>query len=126
MARRRTMAMPARPIREWSPERIIDVVAIIVLIAIAAVAALTFRDYGLGWDDFTHAQYGDLLLALYGSGFTDTRALHFVNLYEYGGGFDMAAPPPPQGLPLSLFATRRLVRAAVRLIALLATWRTGR
>ena len=52
---------------------------------------LTFRDYGLGWDDLTHSQYGDLLLELYGSGFADTRALHFVNLYKYGGGFDMAA-----------------------------------
>ncbi len=58
------------------------------LLLVIAVAA-TFRDYGLGWDDYTHSQYGDLLLKLYGSGFTDRRALSFDNLYFYGGGFDM-------------------------------------
>ena len=45
------------------------------LLVVAAIAALTFRDYGLGWDDYTHSQYGDLLVSFYGSGFTDRRAL---------------------------------------------------
>ncbi len=68
---------------------------------------ITFRDYGLGWDDYTHSQYGDLLLKLYGSGFADTRALSFVNLYKYGGGFDMAAALAAKVLPFGLFETRR-------------------
>ena len=55
-----------------------DRLAWAVLAALALGALLTFRDYGLGWDDFTHAQYGDLLLSLYASGFQDTRALSFV------------------------------------------------
>ena len=29
------------------------------------IALATFRDYGLGWDDYTHSQYGDLLIELY-------------------------------------------------------------
>ena len=58
------------------------------------VALATFRDYGLGWDDYTHAEYGDLLLAFYASGFADQRALSFVNLYMYGGGFDLLARWP--------------------------------
>ena len=90
------------------------------------VAALTFRDYGLGWDDYTHSQYGELLLALYTSGFRDTRALSFVNLYLYGGGFDMAAALLAKVLPFDLFETRRLAGAAVGLIGLFATWRIGR
>ena len=90
------------------------------------VAALTFRDYGLGWDDYTHSQYGELLLKLYGSGFADTRALSFVNLYKYGGGFDMAAALAAKVLPFGLFETRRLVGAAVGIIGLIATWRIGR
>ena len=52
-----------------------DRLALGVLALVAVIAALTFRDYGLGWDDYTHSQYGDLLLALYASGFNDTRAL---------------------------------------------------
>ena len=87
---------------------------------------LTFRDYGLGWDDYTHSQYGDLLLKLYGSGFADTRALSFVNLYKYGGGFDMAAALAAKVLPFDLFETRRLIGAAVGIVGLFATWRLGR
>jgi hypothetical protein len=109
-----------------SLHRIADHAAIIVLTAVAAIAFATFRDYGLGWDDYTHAQYGDLLLSLYSSGFADTRALSFVNLYEYGGGFDMAAALAAKVLPFSLFETRRLVGAAVGLVGMAATWRIGR
>src|SRR5216684_2098611 len=74
-----------------SIERTCDDFAILALAAVALIASLTFRDYGLGWDDYTHAEYADLLLRMYGSGFKDTGALSFANLYMYGGGFDMAA-----------------------------------
>ena len=30
----------------------------------AVIALATFRDYGLGWDDYTQSQYGDLLMSL--------------------------------------------------------------
>jgi hypothetical protein len=103
-----------------------DRLAIVVLAIVAAIAAITFCDYGLGWDDYTHSQYGDLLLALYGSGFADQRALSFVNLYKYGGGFDMAAALVAKVLPFDLFETRRLVGAGIGIIGLIATWRIGR
>lgn len=103
-----------------------DALAIGVLVVTAIVAAATFRDYGLGWDDYTHSQYGDLLLSLYRSGFTDTRALSFVNLYMYGGGFDLLASLSAKILPFDAFATRRLVGAAVGIIGLFVTWRLGR
>src|SRR4051794_41842938 len=91
-----------------------DRLAMAAVALLALVAALTFRDYGLGWDDYTHAQYGDLLLSLYSSGFHDARAMSFVNLYLYGGGFDMAAPPIAKGLPFDLFGTKRAGGAAGR------------
>ena len=97
-----------------------------MLAIVAIIAALTFRDYGLGWDDYTHSQYGELLLKLYGSGFTDTRALSFVNLYKYGGGFDMAAALAAKVLPFDLFETRRLLGAAIGIVGLIVTWRIGR
>jgi Dolichyl-phosphate-mannose-protein mannosyltransferase len=110
----------------FSCSRLPDLFAVLVLIIVAAIAVLTFRDYGLGWDDYTHAQYGDLLLALYASGLTDRRAFTFVNLYMYGGGFDMLAALAAKVLPFDLFATRRLTGAAVGLIGLAATWRIAR
>ena len=109
-----------------SLERTCDDVALLVLAAVALIAALTFRDYGLGWDDYTHAEYADLLLRMYGSGFKDTGALSFANLYMYGGGFDMAAALLHKVIPLELFETRRLVGAFVGVIGLAVTWRLGR
>jgi hypothetical protein len=115
--------------RSWLIRRstgIADVVALAIIGAVAVIAALTFRDYGLGWDDYTHAEYGELLLNLYGSGFADRRALSFVNLYAYGGGFDLLAALAARVLPFDLFETRRLVGAVIGLIGLFITWRLGR
>lgn len=103
-----------------------DDVALLLLAAIAIIASLTFKRYGLGWDDYTHAEYAELLLKLYASGFTDKSALSFVNLYMYGGGFDMAAALLHKVLPLDLFETRRLVGAFIGVVGIAVTWRLGR
>ena len=106
--------------------RIYDRLAIATLAVASVAASLMFRDYGLGWDDYTHSEYGDLLLAFYSSGFKDQRALSFVNLYMYGGGFDLLAALAAKILPLGLFETRRLLGGIVGVIGLLLTWRIGR
>ena len=113
------------PVRR-SVERTCDDLALFVLGVVAIVAGLTFDDYGLGWDDYTHAEYADLLLRMYGSGFKDQAALSFANLYMYGGGFDMAAALLHKAIPLELFETRRLLGAIVGLIGLAITWRIAR
>lgn len=115
-------SLPPRP----NPGPWCDRIALTLVAIAATVALLTFRDYGLGWDDYTHAEYGDLLLSFYGSGLADKRALSFVNLYMYGGGFDLAAAGIAKLVPFTVFETRRLVGAAVGLIGLFVVWRTGR
>jgi dolichyl-phosphate-mannose-protein mannosyltransferase len=107
-------------------ERTCDDLAVLVLTAVGIIAGLTFRDYGLGWDDYTHAEYAELLLRMYGSGFKDTGALSFANLYMYGGGFDMAAALLHKLIPLELFETRRLLGAIVGVTGLAVTWRLAR
>lgn len=114
------------PSKAISVARGVDTVAIVALVLVAAIAAFTFRDYGLGWDDYTQSQYGELLLSLYASGFADKRALSFVNVYMYGGGFDLLAALAAKLLPFGVFATRRLIGAAIGLIGLFVTWRLGR
>lgn len=109
-----------------SVERTCDDLAMLVLAAVTVIAGLTFRDYGLGWDDYTHAEYADLLLRMFGSGFRDNAALSFANLYMYGGGFDMVAALLHKVIPLELFETRRLVGAIVGVVGLAVTWRLGR
>ncbi|MFN3351205.1 glycosyltransferase family 39 protein [Pseudorhodoplanes sp.] len=93
---------------------------------VAGLAYRTFADYGLGWDDYTHSQYGQLLLDYYASGLADKRALSFVNLYMYGGGFDMLAALVAKVLPYDLFETRRLVGAAVGIAGMVIVWRLAR
>lgn len=114
--------VPARQ----SMDQLYDRIAYVTLALVASVALLTFRAYGLGWDDYTHAEYADLLLKMFGSGFKDTSALSFANLYMYGGGFDMAAALLHKVVPLGLFDTRRLVGAIVGIIGLALTWRLTR
>ncbi len=108
------------------PHTIVDTVALLFLAAVGAVAVLTFKDYGLGWDDFTHSQYGNLLLKYFGSDFTDQRVFSFVNLYYYGGGFDMLAAGIAKMLPVDVFDVRRLLGGAFGVAGLAIVWRTGR
>jgi hypothetical protein len=109
-----------------SVERTCDELSLAVLAIVAVVAGFTFHDYGLGWDDYTHAEYADLLLRMFGSGFRDTAALSFANLYMYGGGFDVVAALLHKIIPLELFETRRLLGAVVGLVGLAVTWRLAR
>lgn len=103
-----------------------DACAVAVIAALALLAFITFDDYGLGWDDFTHSQYGDLLLAYFTSGFTDHRVFRFVNLYYYGGGFDVIAALASKILPVDIFSIRRFMGALVGLVGFVIVWRTGR
>src|ERR1700754_4648104 len=89
-----------------SIEQICDDLAWIVLGIVIIVASLTVQDYGLGWDDYTPAEYADLLLKMHGSGFRDTSALSFAKLCMYGGGFDMEAALLHKIIPFELFETR--------------------
>ncbi len=121
-------ALKSFPVRSDAAAAVrwLDALAIAVLVVTGAIVTLTFRDYGLGWDDYTHSQYGDLLVSLYSSGFSDKRALSFVNLYMYGGGFELLSALAAKILPFGLFETRRLMGGAVGVIGLLITWRLGR
>jgi hypothetical protein len=120
---RNTCRARSNPERE---NRLIDSIACGVLAAVSILALLSFRDYGLSWDDYTHSEYGELLVRLYASGFSDRRALSWVNLYYYGGGFDLLSAVVSKVVPFSLFETRRLMGAAVGILALFATWRIAR
>ena len=106
--------------------RTCDDLAWLTLGIVAVIAGLTFRVYGLGWDDYTHAEYADLLLQMYGTGFKDVSALSFANLFMYGGGFDMAAALLHKIIPLEVFETRRLLGAVVGITGLAVTWRLAR
>ncbi|MDI4658549.1 glycosyltransferase family 39 protein [Xanthobacter autotrophicus] len=109
------------------PGAVADACAVILLAAVTVIAALTFSDYGLGWDDFTHSQYGDLLYNYFSSGLTQRKVFSFVNLYYYGGGFDLLAAALAKAVPfVDVFDIRRLLGALVGVGGFFIVWRIGR
>lgn len=108
------------------PGAIADACSVALLLVLAAIAALTFSDYGLGWDDFTHSQYGDLLYKYFASGLTQRKVFSFVNLYYYGGGFDLLSDMLSKVLPVDVFDIRRFLGGVVGLAGFLLVWRISR
>jgi hypothetical protein len=103
-----------------------DFASYAVLAALVLVALFTFRDYGIGWDDPLHMQYGKLLYSYYASGLKDIRAFSYSNLFYYGGGFDIAATFLDKHLPFDPYDTRRLWGAIVGILGMVGVWRLAR
>lgn len=80
----------------------------ILVLALVGVA-VTFRDFGITWDDYDQQVYGQELLDYYASGLRDTSAFTYVNLYFYGGLFDMLAAALVKVLPFGVYETRHLL-----------------
>lgn len=120
-------AAPGRPAlrrgQAISPTRL---ASLAVFAAVAAWIVLTFRDYGISNDEPVQHTYGQLLLAWYASGFTDERAFHYINLYLYGGLFDLIAAGLEPYVPLPLYEWRHLLSAGFGLVGLVGTWRLAR
>lgn len=82
--------MSLEPTRRVSdPDRIYDAAAVVALLVTSLVMLMTWRDYGITWDERFHLDYGDHLLAFYTSKFEDKSALSFRIDYLYGGSFDL-------------------------------------
>lgn len=92
---------------------------------LSAIALLTFRGYGLTWDEETHRVYGDAVIAWYRSGFQDRLALDFLTLFVSTGLFDVVAQLATRVSPLDVFETRHLLGAATGVVGVWATWRLG-
>jgi len=123
-----TRSTPARNLPEAS--RLFDTCAWLALGLILTVALITFRQYGIGWDEQGEVVYGQLLLKYYASGLRDTSAFEFVNFRFYGGGFDLPAALLARMLPAAFgmneYETRHLLSALIGVATLAAAWRLGR
>jgi hypothetical protein len=89
---------------------------------LSALIALTFKHYGLTWDENLHWVYGEAILRWYTSFFRDRTALDFVDLYLYGGVFDVIAAAASRFSPLHPYETRHLVNALFGLGAIVAVY----
>ncbi len=94
-----------------------------VLGAVLVLVLATFRDYGISWDEKLQNTYGEKLISMYASGFADRSALTYVNLYLYGGLFDMLAALANMVSPFGEYETRHLLGGLVFVGGLLGGWR---
>ena len=66
-------------------------------------------------DEPSQAEYGDLVIRWFSSGFRDASATRFGNLFLYGGLFEAVAQLVAKISPLGVFETRHLLIACVGL-----------
>ncbi len=117
---------PIRALHRLAAGGIWDRLAGVALVATAILVLLTFTDYGVTWDEDVHNWYGILALNYYLSLFADQRALHWLNLYNYGAAFDMVAAALNRFSPLGVYETRHLLNGFVGILGLIGCWKLGR
>ena len=118
----RRMLRSERPAAELIWNRL----AAAALGAAAIVVLWTFTDYGVTWDEDVHNWYGVLALNYYLSLFADHRALNWLNLYNYGAAFDMAAAALNRVSPFGVYETRHLLNALGGVVGIAGCWKLGR
>ena len=90
-----------------------DLATILLLVALVAIALLTFKDYAISNDESVQHHYGQLIIAYYTSGFKDQSVFSFQNLYLYGGLFDIIAVALSHIIPINPFDLRHILCALV-------------
>ena len=126
----RRMSQPSRASQK--PRQVIDEARYWTWCTVALMAALllfvaaTFDQHGISNDEPVQHTYGRLLLEFYRSGLQDQRAFHYVNLYLYGGLFDIIAAALEPLTDMSVWDLRHLLTAGFGLSAILAAALLGR
>ena len=92
-----------------------------------ALAFATYDSYAISNDEEVQQHYGELIVAFYRSGFTDQALFHYVNLYLYGGLFDIVAVLIERALPMiEPYSIRHLICAVTGIGGIAAAWATAR
>src|SRR5437763_9515770 len=107
-------------------ERRWNALAAALLAAAGILVLVTFADYGVTWDEDVHNWYGVFVLNYYLSLFLDQRALHWLNLYNYGAAFDMIAAAFNRFSPFGVYETRHLLNGLFGILGLVGCWKLGR
>ena len=98
----------------------------ILIVALTTIVFLTFQDYGITNDEEVQNVYGIKLLSFYTSFFSDKSAFYYLDLYRYGGFFDLLAAIINLFSPLGEYETRHLLGGVFGLLGIVGVWRLGR
>jgi len=110
--------------RQWGP--VFYDLSRLVLLGVAVLVVLTFEDYGITNDEEVQNVYGVKLLAFYASLFQDGSAFNYLDLFRYGGFFDLLAALINLISPFGEYETRHLLGGLVGVVGLGGAWRLGR
>ena len=118
-------AVAPRPIARvsWATLLAPSTFAWLILAVMSVVVLATFRDYGISWDEWLQNTYGVMLLDYYRSGFRNEDVFNFVNLFLYGGFFDLTAAILNLVSPFSVYDTRHLLGGVIFVSGLFAGWK---
>ncbi len=97
-----------------------------IFAVLALVVLTTFQDYGISWDEQLQNTYGNMLLDYYTTGFQDRSAFSYINLFLYGGFFDLVAAVANTVSPFGVYETRHLIGGLVFLAGLYGGWRLAK
>jgi hypothetical protein len=103
------------------------VTSVLILLLMVPLMVRMALDSGISWDECKQLEYGERLLAWYRSGFTDRSSFTYVDLYLYGGLFDLPAKLvlASRILPWGPYETRHVLTALLALLGIVATWLTA-
>lgn len=91
----------------------------------ALFAIVSFRQFGIAWDDPLQSQYGDRLISFYATGGADQSYLELNDLRYYGGAFEMPAQLLTRVSPFTPIETRRLFGGLVGALGVLGCGALG-
>jgi Dolichyl-phosphate-mannose-protein mannosyltransferase len=109
-----------------------DRLALALFATAAVLVLLTYRTYGVTWDEDCQNWYGNLVLIHYlslaGLAHPPNWQLLFSygDLYNYGAVFDLIAAIANRFSPLGVFETRHLLNGIVGIAGLVGCWKLAR
>jgi len=95
------------------------------LVALALLVLLTYRHYGITWDESFHFEYGRKVLAFFQSGFRDRSCNAFADARFYGPLVDFICVGITQLTPGSTFEIKHLVLAVFGVLTIVGVFRLG-
>ncbi len=103
-----------------------DVLALALFFVVFVLILATFTDYGVTWDEDVQNWYGEAVLNYYLTFFKDLSSLHYLDLFNYGAGFDMTAAALNRISPFGTYETRHLLNALIGLVGIVGSWKLGK
>jgi hypothetical protein len=104
-----------------------DAATVVLLLALVVLVFVTYQSYAVSNDEPVQQHYGTLILDYIHSGFTDRSLFHYVNLYLYGGLFDIFANLLEKLFPSAdLYDVRHIFCALIGIGGIGGAWATAR